>query len=80
MTSVREPDNADARELLDAVSGQDPATARVTTMGEEKRVNTFLRLASPSVIERLREVFPDLPEQPDARTVFARLRQLRNDW
>ena len=52
----------------------------MTTIGEEKRVNTFLRLASPTVIEQLREVFPDLPEQPDARTVFTRLRLLRNDW
>jgi hydroxyacylglutathione hydrolase len=39
-----------------------------------------LRLASPSVIARLREAFPDLPEQPDAKTVFVKLRELRNRW
>ena len=52
----------------------------VTTLGEEKRVNTFFRLQNPAVIARLREVFPDLGEQPDARTVFVRLRELRNRW
>jgi hypothetical protein len=28
----------------------------------------------------LREVFPDLPEEPDAKTVFLKLRELRNKW
>jgi hydroxyacylglutathione hydrolase len=32
------------------------------------------------VIAKLREKFPDLPEQPDARTVFVKLRELRNTW
>jgi hydroxyacylglutathione hydrolase len=32
------------------------------------------------VIARLRERFPDLPEQPDAKTVFTKLRELRNRW
>ena len=53
-------------------------TARVTTLDEEKRINTFLRLQSPGVIAALRASFPDLPEQPDAKTVFVKLRELRN--
>jgi hydroxyacylglutathione hydrolase len=28
----------------------------------------------------LRETFPDLPEKPDQRTVFLKLRELRNAW
>jgi hydroxyacylglutathione hydrolase len=32
------------------------------------------------VIARLREVFPDLPEQPSAKEVFLKLRELRNSW
>jgi hydroxyacylglutathione hydrolase len=32
------------------------------------------------VIARLREAFPDLPDEPDARTVFVKLRELRNNW
>ena len=79
-TLDREPGNADAAALLPDVTGQDPATARVTTLDEEKRINTFLRLQSPGVVEALRRSFPDLPEQPDARTVFVKLRELRNRW
>jgi hydroxyacylglutathione hydrolase len=79
-TLAREPDNGAAAKLLPEVSGQDPATARVTTLDEEKRINTFLRLTSASVIAALREEFPDLPEQPDPKTVFVKLRELRNKW
>ncbi len=79
-TLAREPDNAAAKALLPSVSGHDPATSAVTTLKEEKQYNTFMRLSSPSVIARLRESFPDLPDQPDARSVFAKLRELRNQW
>jgi hydroxyacylglutathione hydrolase len=79
-TLAREPDNAAAKALLQQVSGQDPVRARVTTLAEEKQHNTFFRLSSPSVIAKLRESFPDLPEQPDAMTVFLKLRELRNKW
>ena len=79
-TLDREPDNAEAKRLRDDVGGQDPNAALVTTLEVEKRVNTFFRLTSPSVIAALREAFPDLPEQPDRKTVFLRLRELRNSW
>ena len=79
-TLAREPDNAAAREMLPAVAGQDPATAHVTTLREEKKINTFLRLTSASVIAALREAFPDLPDKPDPKTVFVKLRELRNKW
>jgi hydroxyacylglutathione hydrolase len=79
-TLSREPDNDAARSMLPQVTGHDPSTSAVTTMGEEKRINTFLRLNSPVVIARLREDFPELPEQPDAKTVFTKLRELRNKW
>ena len=79
-TLAREPDNAAARALLPRVEGHDPAQAIVTTLGDEKQVNTFMRLSSPSVVATLRQSFPDLPAQPDPKTVFARLRELRNSW
>ena len=79
-TLAREPDNAAAKALLPGVAGHDPAKARVTTLREEKQINTFLRLSSPSVIAALREAFPDLPEEPDPKTVFVKLRELRNTW
>jgi hydroxyacylglutathione hydrolase len=79
-TLDREPDNAQAAALLQQAKGQDPNHAMVSTMALEKQVNTFLRLTNPTVIARLRESFPDLPADPDPRTVFIKLRELRNDW
>jgi hydroxyacylglutathione hydrolase len=79
-TLSREPDNAAAQAMLPKVTGHDPATSVVTTLAEEKQFNTFFRLTSASVIARLRERFPDLPEEPDAKTVFVKLRELRNSW
>ena len=79
-TLDREPDNRAAAEMLRRLSGQDPSQAYVSTLGVEKDINTFFRLTSPTVIARLREAFPDLPDQPDSKTVFLRLRELRNKW
>ena len=79
-TLDREPSNRDAGEFLAEAKKHQPADAPVTTLGEEKRINTFLRLQSPAVIARLRERFPDLGERPDPKTVFVKLRELRNKW
>jgi len=79
-TLSREPDNAAARALLPQVTGHDPQRSIITTLKQEKQHNTFFRLSSSSVIAKLRETFPDLPEKPDARTVFLKLRELRNKW
>jgi hydroxyacylglutathione hydrolase len=79
-TLDREPDNDKAMVLLNGVKDQDPDQALVSTMALEKDVNTFFRLHSPTVIARLREAFPAMPDEPDARTVFLKLRELRNAW
>ena len=79
-TLDREPDNAKAKSLLGKVADQDPAKAMVSTLALEKEINTFFRLHSPSVIKRLREAFPDLPDEPGPETVFLKLRELRNSW
>jgi hydroxyacylglutathione hydrolase len=79
-TLDREPDNAAAAAWLPRVKKHDPANAPVTTLGQEKQFNTFMRLQSPTVVARLRDRFPDLRDAPDARTVFLKLRQLRNRW
>ena len=79
-TLSREPDNAKAQEMLPQMERQDPRRALVTTLAQEKEFNTFFRLSSPSVIRKLREAFPDLPENPDQKTVFLKLRELRNKW
>jgi len=79
-TLDREPDNKAAKEMLEKLAGQDPSHAYVSTLEVERKINTFFRLTSPSVIAALRETFPDLPEHPDPRTVFLKLRELRNKW
>jgi len=79
-TLDREPDNAKARELLPAMKQQDPNNPLVTTLKLEREINTFFRLSSPTVIARLREAFSDLPDNPDRKTVFLKLRELRNKW
>ena len=79
-TLSREPDNKRAQDMLDRLKGQDPGNAYVTTLAVEREINTFFRLSSPSVIAKLREAFSDLPENPDERTVFLKLRELRNKW
>lgn len=79
-TLDREPDNGEAKAMLERVTGQDPTRAYVSTLAVEREINTFFRLRSPTVIARLREVFSDLPDQPDERSVFLKLRELRNKW
>jgi hydroxyacylglutathione hydrolase len=79
-TLDREPDNAKAKELQATARSQDPDHALITDLGLERQINAFLRLDSPSVIERLREKLPDVPANPDARTVFVGLHKLRNGW
>jgi len=79
-TLDREPDNADAKQMLGALSGQDPNQAYVSTLAVERGINTFFRLTSKTVIAKLREAFPDLPDAPDPQTVFLKLRELRNSW
>ncbi len=79
-TLDREPDNQVARDLKEELKHQDPNHAKITTLGEERQINTFLRLSSPSVIARLKEQFSDMPDEPDEKTVFLKLRELRNGW
>jgi len=79
-TLDREPDNRDASTLVQSTRKQQAEAMTVTTLAQEKRINTFFRLQNPTVIARLRQSFPELEEQPDAHTVFVKLRELRNRW
>ena len=79
-TMDREPDNATAQQMLADYENQDPSDALVTNLAQERKVNTFFRLNSPSVIARLQEQFPEIGDSPDPRTVFLKLRELRNSW
>ncbi|MGB8328362.1 MAG: MBL fold metallo-hydrolase [Steroidobacteraceae bacterium] len=79
-TLDREPGNRDASAMLERNQHREPEKTVVTTLAEEKRINAFFRLQNPQIITRLRGKFPDLPEHPDAKTVFVKLRELRNKW
>lgn len=79
-TLDREPDNEVARQMLADYENQDPEDALVTTLAQERQINTFFRLDSSSVIERLQEQFPEIGDRPEPRTVFLKLRELRNSW
>ena len=79
-TLDREPDNDAAQQMMAKYENQDPDDALITTMAMERDINTFFRLDSPSVIERLAERFPEIGDSPDAKTVFLKLRELRNSW
>ncbi len=79
-TIDREPDNESARQLKEKYENQDPNDALVTTLAQERDINTFFRLQSPSVIARLQESFPGLSDSPSPEDVFLKLRELRNSW
>ena len=79
-TLDREPDNAVAAKMIQDHKDQDPENALITTLGQEKEFNPFFRLQNPTVVAKLAEEFPELADNPDARAVFLKLRQLRNSW
>ena len=79
-TLDREPDNAEAIRRVASARQLEPASMSITTLGEEKLINAFLRLQSPTVMARLQERFPEIGVAPEAKTVFLKLRELRNKW
>ena len=66
--------------LAELETSHDPGRAMVTTLAQEKEFNTFFRLTSATVIQKLRESFSDLPDDPSPKEVFLKLRELRNSW
>ena len=79
-TLDREPNNPRASSLIDEIKDQDPASALVSSLALEKEINTFFRLHNPTVVSRLREACPDLPDEPLPEDIFLKLRELRNSW
>lgn len=79
-TLDREPDNENAKLFLGNLEKQSPHDAYVSTMKDERKINSFLRLGSQSIINELKKSFPELRDNPDQREVFLALRELRNNW
>ncbi|MEM1262603.1 MAG: MBL fold metallo-hydrolase [Pseudomonadota bacterium] len=75
-----EPDNTAAVEMLALAEQQDPNDAHVTTLAEESTFNTFLRLDSAALLKTLVHRYPELGPNPSDKTIFIKLRELRNNW
>ncbi len=79
-TLDREPGNAAAESLLAAMQQWPSDNHFISNIAMERLVNSFFRLDSGEIIDKLRERFPDLTESLDPETVFLKLRELRNSW
>lgn len=79
-TLSREPGNSAAAALLKTATAQDPSQALVTTLAREREINTFFRLQHPEVLAQLKKDFPELNDAPDEKTVFLKLREMRDQW
>ena len=79
-TLDREPDNENAKLYLKKLEKQNAHAAFVTTMKDERKINSFLRLSNKSIIEELRRAVPSLSLNPTKKEVFLALRELRNHW
>ena len=79
-TLDREPGNVAAKSLLEQKQAKNTGEHIITSLGTERKINVLLRLDSEEVIDGLKDVFPDLPQNPDQQTVFTKLRELRDAW
>lgn len=79
-TLDREPTNEIAKKYLKELETQSPHNAFISKMKDERKINSFLRLQNPDIINELKKSFPDLPDNPSEKQVFIALRELRNDW
>lgn len=79
-TLDREPGNEEAHKMLEKLRGQNPHNAYITTMSDERRINSFFRLTNPDIIQKLQQENSQISENPEPREIFKALRQLRNHW
>jgi len=79
-TLDREPDNENAKDFLSNLEHQNPHEAYISTMADERNINSFLRLENPAIIIELRKKFPEMSVNPSKKEVFLALRKLRDNW
>lgn len=79
-TLNREPGNTAAHMMLEKLCDQNPNNAHITTMGEERGINSFFRLTNPEIIQKLKSENTGISDNPEPREIFKALRQLRNHW
>ena len=78
-TLDREPNNKQALKLLNSIKNSEAGSV-ITNLKMENDINTFFRLSNNTIIDRLREDFPELSSNPSQKEVFLLLRKLRNKW
>ena len=75
-----EPENLDAAQLLERCNQLPPERQVLTSIGQEKLINTFLRLEQNQLLDSLMREHTDLSDHPSRKDVFLKLRELRNQW
>jgi hydroxyacylglutathione hydrolase len=76
-----EPENSAIDEALKFVKDADSEVGLEWTLGQEKKVNPFLRLNSEEMRQKLCEDLIDLDSETEVeRHLFKKLRSLRDNW
>lgn len=79
-TLDREPGNQQAQALLELALDMDPTAPIVTTVGQERDINTFFRLEQREIIDKLCDEDTTMSPNASPHSVFLKLRELRNHW
>lgn len=79
-TLDREPDNQAAASLLAAMLQWPGEKHFISNIAMERAVNAFFRLDSETVVQQIKERFPEVGEDPNKEQVFIKLRALRDHW
>ena len=80
-TKQYEPSNKSADTILKEYRKMlEEGKIRVADMGDERKINTFLRLNSNSLKENLMLEFSDETSKWTPKEVFVKLRELRDSW
>lgn len=70
-----DPGNETVKNKLSEVESKGES---ITTLAEEKKYNPFMRLGDAAIISNLKKDDPDMSDDP--KSVFLKLRELRNNW
>ncbi|MGI9534050.1 MAG: hydroxyacylglutathione hydrolase [Thermodesulfobacteriota bacterium] len=70
-----DPNNTSIRNKIESINGSEEV---LSTIGEERKYNPFMRFDNTEIIDNLKEKNPDM--DTDGRSVFTKLRELRNNW
>tara|TARA_R110000868_G_scaffold162538_3_gene393925 strand:- start:20968 stop:21759 length:792 start_codon:yes stop_codon:yes gene_type:complete len=75
-----EPNNTEAKKLLEKIKQEKPNNRVITSLFIEKQINSFFRLNSEEIKRNLVEKFKTKFENLSKEQVFFKLRELRNKW